>query len=119
MNKKDLEYFKTQLLKRKKQLEEDIANLEEKFSVSQRDSTSELSIQPIHLADLASDSQIREKEAYFVNSFVEELQKVNEALQKIYSNTYGICEKCGEKIEIERLKALLYTNVCIKCGRKL
>jgi RNA polymerase-binding protein DksA len=119
MNTKDLEYFKKRLLKRKKELEESLSTLEEKFSISQRDSFSELSTQPDHLADLASDSEIREEGAYFLNSSSEELRRVNKALEKIYSKKYGICEMCGKEIGIERLKALPYTEVCINCKKKM
>ncbi len=33
------------------------------------------------------------------------LRDVTDALEKINNNTYGVCEKSGEPIEIDRLKA--------------
>ena len=40
------------------------------------------------------------------------LQNVTDALEKITNNTYSICEKCGEVISIERLKAEPSARVC-------
>ena len=40
------------------------------------------------------------------------LQNVTDALEKITNNTYGICEKCGEVISIERLKAEPSARIC-------
>lgn len=41
--------------------------------------------------------------------------KVREALQRIDTGTYGICEVCGEDISEKRLEARPVTTSCIKC----
>ena len=46
----------------------------------------------------------------------EELRAVNRALQKIESGDYGICANCGADISAERLKAIPFTDHCIKCA---
>ena len=43
------------------------------------------------------------------------LKKIDEALDRISSNTYGICERCGEEIPHKRLKARPVTTLCIEC----
>ncbi len=43
------------------------------------------------------------------------LKKIDQALEKIEGNTYGICEACGEEINIKRLKARPVTTMCIEC----
>ena len=45
------------------------------------------------------------------------LKNINLALKKIKEKKYGICEKCGGKIEIERLEALPDAKFCKKCKR--
>ena len=45
-----------------------------------------------------------------------ELRLVNEALQRLEQNLYGICSKCDQPINPERLHALPYINTCIKCA---
>jgi DnaK suppressor protein len=43
---------------------------------------------------------------------------VNRALTKMDLGTYGICERCGEPISIERLEALPWAILCIDCKQK-
>jgi DnaK suppressor protein len=43
------------------------------------------------------------------------LKKIEEAISRIDSGTYGICESCGEKISIKRLEARPVTALCIDC----
>ena len=46
------------------------------------------------------------------------LKKIDESLDKIANNTYGICESCGEDINIKRLMARPVTTLCIDCKTK-
>jgi len=43
------------------------------------------------------------------------LAKIDEAIEKIDNGTYGICESCGEEINIKRLEARPVTTMCIEC----
>lgn len=43
------------------------------------------------------------------------LKKIDEALEKIETGNYGICEICGEEINIKRLEARPVTTMCIEC----
>jgi DnaK suppressor protein len=43
------------------------------------------------------------------------VDEIDRALAKIDAGTYGVCEKCGEPIPKERLKALPYAALCVKC----
>jgi DnaK suppressor protein len=43
------------------------------------------------------------------------LKKIDEALDRLATNTYGICERCGEEIPYPRLKARPVTTLCIAC----
>ena len=42
---------------------------------------------------------------------------IEAALARMDAGTYGICVSCGETISSQRLRALPYTNACIKCAR--
>jgi DnaK suppressor protein len=37
----------------------------------------------------------------------------------VEEGTYGICEKCGKRIDPARLAALPYTALCIKCKSQM
>ena len=43
------------------------------------------------------------------------LKKIDEALERMNTETYGICEACGEEIPYKRLKARPVTTFCIEC----
>ena len=43
------------------------------------------------------------------------LQQIDEALDRMMTNSYGICEDCNEEIPYKRLKARPMTTLCIEC----
>ncbi|OGW51132.1 MAG: hypothetical protein A2V62_02055 [Nitrospirae bacterium RBG_19FT_COMBO_58_9] len=59
-------------------------------------------------ADQNFSMRIREREQRLV-------KKIDEALDRIDQNTYGICERCEEEIPYPRLKARPVTTLCINC----
>lgn len=46
------------------------------------------------------------------------IKKIDDALERMASRTYGICEGCGEEIPLKRLKARPVTTFCIDCKTK-
>lgn len=59
-------------------------------------------------ADQNFSLRIREREQRLV-------KKIDEALDRIDRNVYGICERCEEEIPYPRLKARPVTTLCINC----
>ncbi len=43
------------------------------------------------------------------------IHKIDYALMKIESGTYGVCENCGAQIPFERLRARPVTTMCFEC----
>ncbi|MDA8172735.1 MAG: RNA polymerase-binding protein DksA [Nitrospiraceae bacterium] len=43
------------------------------------------------------------------------LKKIEEAIDRIDAGSFGICEVCGEPIDINRLAARPVTTMCIAC----
>ena len=43
------------------------------------------------------------------------LKKIEEAIARIESGTYGVCESCGGPISVRRLEARPVTTLCIEC----
>lgn len=44
--------------------------------------------------------------------------KIRNSLSRLKKGTYGKCEKCGQSIEAERLKALPTASLCLSCSKK-
>lgn len=67
---------------------------------------------PTDRASLESDRnfelRIRDRERKLI-------VKIREALERIDSEEFGICESCGEDISDARLKARPVTTLCIDC----
>jgi RNA polymerase-binding transcription factor DksA len=49
------------------------------------------------------------------NTLKKQLGEIIEALEKISQGNYGKCEKCGNEIQIERLKAYPSAKKCLNC----
>jgi RNA polymerase-binding transcription factor DksA len=52
-------------------------------------------------------------------STVLEIDQIRQALSRIEEGGYGLCQQCGQPIEKERLQALPYTSVCIRCAKNM
>ena len=47
-----------------------------------------------------------------------ELARIENALERMRTGQYGVCEGCGTNIPVARLNALPYATSCIKCQRE-
>jgi DnaK suppressor protein len=69
--------------------------------------------------DLASDERDREINIILTDRERDKLHAIDEALQRIKENTYGICEcgcdNCEGEIGVGRLKVLPFTRLCVRC----
>lgn len=45
-----------------------------------------------------------------------EIEMVKQAIARIDKGQYGLCQVCGKPISKERLKAVPYSSMCIKCA---
>jgi DnaK suppressor protein len=46
------------------------------------------------------------------------LKKIDEAIDRIRTGVFGVCEECGGEIGYKRLKARPVTTLCINCKTK-
>jgi RNA polymerase-binding transcription factor DksA len=46
----------------------------------------------------------------------DQLDRIDEALSCLYRGTYGFCQICGRRIEVDRLKILPMTTRCRACA---
>ena len=43
------------------------------------------------------------------------IEQIDRAIEKIHDGSYGKCDSCGSVIPKERLRALPYAALCVKC----
>jgi len=65
--------------------------------------------------DQASVSHLAETQLSLLGPKRQELEAIEEALQRIENGTYGICEACGHAIEPRRLEVMPETPFCRNC----
>ncbi len=110
MKKKDITYFKNLMTD---QLEELLSQADD--TVSGMTAPKENFPDPTDRASLEAERnfmlRIRDRESKLI-------KKIKKTLTRIDKDTFGICEKCGEDIAIERLKARPVTTQCIDCKTK-
>ena len=63
-----------------------------------------------HMADAATDSYDRDCALAMLSSSQTLLYEIEQALNRITTGTYGVCEATGKPIEIERLTAIPWTR---------
>ena len=116
MNKKDMKQFKEMLEAERKKNAEDLNHIEkDTLNLSQRDASGDLSGYGVHMADVATDNFDRELNLDLASTEQKRLNQIDDALKRIEEGTYGDCENCSEKISLQRLKALPFARLCIKC----
>ncbi|MFC7395386.1 TraR/DksA family transcriptional regulator [Scopulibacillus cellulosilyticus] len=105
LTKEQMNELRTDLVIRKEQLEADLNK-----GMDFDNGESEMSSVDNHLADSTGDMVDREKtiSEHFLNE--NELQEINEALERMENGQYGICVDTGEEIPYERLKAVPYAK---------
>lgn len=66
-----------------------------------------------HPADTVND--VSPAATYKAGRSVEQLRQIDEALQRLDSEEFGICEDCGNPIAFGRLKAVPMAVRCVSC----
>ena len=117
LSKPELNEFRDALLARKRLLQGDVKGLENEAMKKGSDG-GDLSTLPMHLADLGTDSFEQEMSLGLMESESGELQKVQEALERIADGSFGLCETCRKKVPKERLKAIPWAALCVSCKMK-
>ncbi len=72
-------------------------------------------IEPEDFIDMATSGYERELHLSLSDTERKTLEEIEQALQRLETGQYGICQNCGKTIQIPRLKAVPWARFCIKC----
>ena len=112
--RKELKKFKTLILEKREVVTAELLEAKEKADeVLNNNSTN--AIYSSHMADAGSDQQEMEKNYYMMNRENNYLQYLERALIMIKDGSFGICTRCGELIDKERLNEVPHTSSCFDC----
>jgi len=65
--------------------------------------------------DIASDERDREISLLLTDRERRKLQQIDDALHRIDTEEYGVCEECGGEIATGRLEAMPFSRLCVTC----
>lgn len=118
--KLDLEHFRDLLQGERRRVLEELGYIEENYlGKTPRDATGSGSAYSMHPADMGTDS-IEQEKAYMIGAASgATLEDIDDALERLGRGTYGVCERCEEKIPEERLEAVPYARHCLKCKTEM
>ena len=124
MKKSELEKYRQLLLKKKKELLDEMGIImDAHVSTTIKDSTGDLSSYSYHMADQGTDNMEREMAFMFASKSGRLVYHIDEALRRMDRGEYGKCVVCGKQIGKARLEAVPHARMCIACksaeeGRK-
>jgi len=118
MNKSELKEFQTLLRERSTLLQGDLDGLLGETRGRGADRSGDQSSVPGHMAELASDASEKTLTFGRMESQTDELKEIKDALERIKDGSFGSCENCQGRIPKERLRAISYARLCVKCQGK-
>ena len=85
---------------------------------SPKDSAGERAGMATHMADLGSDNSRHDLELGLMSSEASVVEMIEESLQRLHDDEYGVCLDCGGLIPEARLQAKPYARYCTVCKSK-
>lgn len=115
-NKKELAEFKKLVLKKKEEILDEIKHIsDDTLRKSQKEASGDISGYSYHMADVATDTYDREFSLGIASNERKFLYDLDDALKRIEDGVFGVCQGCKKLIAKNRLKAVPYATMCLKC----
>ena len=109
------------LLQERERALEALGDFEEQSEETLAQESGELSSYRFHMADIGTEAMEREKQFLLASKEGERLYQIDEALRRLYADPerFGVCERCGKDIGIDRLSVVPEATLCADCQRLL
>lgn len=114
LRQKTFSKLKKYLLRRQKDVKQQLESIEINNPVSGVDLVAEAS-------EAGTESWLAEAHGRLTavkNDLVVMSFRIKDSLLRIKKGTYGKCENCGKPIETERLEAIPIATLCLDCAKK-
>ena len=112
----DLTRYRAMLLKKRAELVADVTAMDCETVYSE---SGDISHAPTHLADRGTDSSDQDTVRLLAEADRRLVWEIDEALERIESKTYGICEQSGDFIPKSRLDAAPWARYTIEAAREI
>ncbi|NQV35237.1 MAG: TraR/DksA family transcriptional regulator [Phycisphaeraceae bacterium] len=116
----ELKDFRELLLSKRRELLRNVTGIQDcALKKNRQDACGDLSMMPVHMADLGTDNYEQEFALDLMDSERKVLFEIDEALTRIENCTYGVCLGTEAMISVARLKAKPWSRYCIEHAREL
>lgn len=119
LSKAQRQHLERRLLEERRRVLTDLGAYAESSNATEQERSGDLTVLPLHAADLGTDANREEFAAASAARESEELREIDAALERLYQSPerFGICEEGGEAIPFERLDIIPWTRTCGKPHR--
>lgn len=114
--KRDLDRFRALLLAKRAELVGDVNTMETQALRGQSGSLSNL---PQHMAEQGSEAYDQSLSLDLAAADRKLIREIDDALNRIAAGTFGLCERTGKPIKVERLEELPWARYSIEAAREL
>ena len=112
LDKKTIDRFRKILLKERERIIGDVKQMDESSKEMGTDGIQDIGDEAATIYNKQILLTLNENERM-------RLRELDEALDRIESETYGICEECGEPVGLKRLEVRPVAKYCVPCLTKL
>jgi DnaK suppressor protein len=108
------QHLERRLLEERRRVLTDLGNYSEQTNATEQERSGDLTVVPLHAADLGTDANREELDAANAARESTELEEIDAALERLYHSPerFGICEGSGEEIPFERLDIIPWARTC-------
>jgi RNA polymerase-binding protein DksA len=118
LSDEELAFFRQLLLEKRRELVGDVSTMEnEALGKNRADAAGDLSLMPIHMADIGTDNYEQEFTIGLIANERETLKEIDAAIERIDNRTYGSCLATHKPISKARLKAKPWASHCLEYKR--
>jgi len=100
----------------KEQLEKEAGELEAQLKTASK--TPEFGSDVDHFEEEADEAEELSNSLDLTATIKERLRNIDQALDKMSKNTYGVCEQCQKEISLELLRVDPESKLCRDCKKK-
>lgn len=116
MKESSLKKYESLLLKKKKEMLEQMGKVgEAHVNATPKESSGDLSSHAYHMADQGTDQMNREMAFSRASKSGRLIHHIDLALIRLKDGSYGKCAQCGKSIGVARLEAVPHARLCINC----
>lgn len=115
LSTEDLDTYRKMLLEKRQEIVGTVSTMEgEALHQTRSDASGDLSMMPIHMADIGTDNYEQEFTLGLIANERHLVKEIDEALLRIENGTYGVCEATHKPITKARLKAKPWARYCLE-----